>query len=219
MRRVWHDRAVFVVMFLLFGAFAAWMISRTDWWKVTRQLRATPRRAIATLGEGTSAKIVGTVRAVQVMSAPITGRPCVYWRVVVSEWRTSSDSDGKDTSGYASILDRRDGVPFLVEDGTGRALVEPADAAVHLVADAQDHGGERARMLLARHGVSPGSGNLRYSEAVIEPGEVVAVAGAGVREPDPEGVGGSYRDAPTRLRIAASPGSPLLISDRRDTTE
>jgi hypothetical protein len=221
MRRVWHDRDVptpFLLMFLAFGAFALWSATRTDWWRVALRLQSTPRHAIGALGEGVAAKIVGTVRPIQVMLAPITGRRCVYWRVIVSEYQSSRDMDGNDTSGWSQILDQRNGLPFLVVDGSGRALVDPAHAEVALVADAESEGGERLQMFLLRYGISPRR-NVRYTEAVIEPGEVVAVAGAGVREPDPEGTGGAYREAPTRLRIAASPSVPLLISDRPDTTE
>jgi len=210
---------VFGLVLVLFGGFTAWMISQSEWWRVTRRLRTTPRRPIAGLGEGERARIVGTVRALDTCAAPITGRACVYWQVIVSAYQPSKDSDGNDTSGYQSVLSRGEGSPFLVEDASGRALVDPQDATVSLVHDVRDTGDERTSMFLARHGVSAAGQNLRYSEAVIAPGEVIAVAGAGVREPDPEAAGGGYRDAPTRLRIAASPRVPLLISDRPETTE
>ena len=136
--------------------------------------------------------------------------------------------DAAATRGWTTLLSTGDGLPFLIDDGTGRALIEPTDAHVSLVADVTlgddvnlADPSDRARMFLARHGVSSGIKRLRFEEGIIEPGEVVAVAGAGMREPDPDGAASmtGYRDLPaTRLRLSATPRAPLYISDRPGTT-
>src|SRR5207248_4101663 len=103
-------------------------------------------------------------------------------------------------------------VPFALEDGTGRAIVDPAFAKIALDFDSRSTSGtlddpnESERAFLERHGET-GRGwifnkKLRYREACIEVGETIAVLGAGTREPDPQAAPSGYRDAqPTLLRL------------------
>src|SRR5690242_17954653 len=81
---------------------------------------------------------------------------------------------------------------------------------------------EVEQAFLARHGMASSKANkkLRYSEAIIGVDEVVAVLGAGVREPDPDAKpDGGYRgELPTRLRLTSSAAHPLVISDSSKTT-
>jgi hypothetical protein len=122
-------------------------------------------------------------------------------------------------------------VPFAVDDGTGRAIVNPGQARVALVVDHSTSSGSFddatgvEEGFLARHGMkSTGwffNRTLRYREGAIEVGERVSVLGRGVREPDPDAVArvSGYRDLPpTRLRIEGASGIPLYVSDHLDTT-
>jgi hypothetical protein len=117
----------------------------------------------------------------------------------------------------------------VLDDGTGRAFVEPNHARVTLHVDnafddfpAPEPGKERLRAFMRRHGRDPErfSGRHRFREGIIAPGETVAVAGQGVREPDPDAdASGDYRSGPpTRLRMNGWAKHPLLISDKTDTT-
>lgn len=63
-----------------------------------------------------------------VLSAPITGDPCFYYRVRAWQWVES----GKEHQ-WKSVLDESLFVPFFLEDSTGRVLIDPqgADMDVH----------------------------------------------------------------------------------------
>jgi hypothetical protein len=69
--------------------------------------------------------------------------------------------------------------------------------------------------LLQRHGKSRPAKTYWYRESIIEPGELVAIFGAGGREPDPDASpSAEYRGAPAmRLRMSNARSFKLLISD------
>lgn len=200
------------------GAWALWINPAR---RIKRALRAAPTVPIARLGEGDLGRIVGKARVLDdKLVAPLTGRACVYYIARVQE---------EDGDSWTTIIEEERGVTFVVDDGSGRAIVDPRGGDLALDFDARSRSGtfhdpdDRERAFLAKYGVkSHGlifNKGLRYREAVIEIGETVAVLGAGVREPDPEAAPGGYRDAqPTRLRLA--PGRyPLLVSDDPSTTQ
>lgn len=203
----------------IFG-FLTWHLSPGA--RIKRALRKASRWPIAELPENTHGRIVGTTRAVgETLTSPLTGRACVYYIVTVLE------GDGK---AKMPILREEKGVPFIVEDDTGRALIDPRDCQILLDFDRETESGHgdnatpAEEALLARHGQDSEGWLLNkvllYRESVIEIGEAVAVLGSGIREPDPDAEpSAAYRGAPaTRLRLTSSARFPLVISDHRTTT-
>jgi hypothetical protein len=156
--------------------------------ETTRRLRAAPKALIAEAAESADVKIRGTVEVFEeTVTGPLSGRTCVFFFS-----RTFEDG--------LEIRRQIGGVPFIVRDQTGRALVDPTGAAASLRDDYE----------------SLAYGPRDQLEAVIEPGDEVEVTGRGVREPDPGAVADTdgYRGgAPTRLRLSASPRFPLRIVD------
>jgi E3 Ubiquitin ligase len=73
-------------------------------------------------------EVTGTPVGPYVLSAPITGDPCYYYRVRAWQWVESENSHQ-----WKSVLDESLHVPFFLEDSTGRVLVDPqgADLDVH----------------------------------------------------------------------------------------
>jgi hypothetical protein len=73
-------------------------------------------------------EVTGTPVGPYILSAPITGDPCYYYRVRAWQWVES----GKEHE-WKSVLDESLHVPFFLEDSTGRALIDPqgADLDVH----------------------------------------------------------------------------------------
>jgi len=206
--------------FLGLYAYVTWRYSGPE--KIKRALRNAARWPIGELPENTHGRVVGRARAVdQTLLSPLSGRSCVYYELQVL------DTDGK---AKVTLLREAKGVPFLIEDDTGRALIDPRDAEITLDFDHETksgHGDNATRVeeaLLARHGQRTKgwlfNKVLVYRESVIEVGELVAVLGSGVREADPDGEPGAlYRGAPpTRLRLTSSTRFPLVISDLRTTT-
>lgn len=216
---------VLIVLIVAAGGLTAWLLNPDA--QARRYLRKAERRPIAQLGDGVVGRIVGAARrsADGTLVAPLTGRPCLYYVARVDE-QTSS---GKTTRWRTVIREER-GVPFVVQDASGRAIVDPMGARVSLEIDSRTHSGTfddptpEEKAFLASHGQS-GQGwvfnkGLRYHEAVIEEDEVIAVLGAGVREPDPEAPPAeAYRgEQPTLLRLSSSARYALVISDAESTT-
>lgn len=186
-----------------------------------RRLRAAHPWPIAELPEDTLGRVIGRAKLLEeTLTAPLTGRECVYYNVRVSE----GEQPG------TTVIDDHRGVPFVLEDSTGRAIVDPTGAETVVVCDSTTTSGvlnppdERLSTYLATFGQRPTgfmfNRALRYEESIIEIGELVSVLGAGIREPDPEAPPTSaYRGGqPTRLRLTSSARYPLLISDDPSTT-
>lgn len=193
--------------------------------RIRRELRGASRVDIGELREGRTGRVVGKVGDGETLQAPFTGRSCVFYEASVEEYRTR----GKSGSWRQVVREAR-GVPFVLDDGTGRAIVDPSGARVAVDLDMTTRSGTFddatpvEEEFLTRHGLrSTGwvfNKSLRYREGVIEIGETIAVMGQGVREPDPDAVGkvGGYRSGPpTRLRLGGSARHPILLSDAPDT--
>jgi hypothetical protein len=149
----------------------------------------------------------------------------VFYEATVEQYR----SNGK-TGSWRQVAREVKGIPFVLDDGSGRAIVDPSGARVAVDIDMTTRSGTFddatpvEEEFLSRHGLrSTGwvfNKSLRYREGVIEIGETIAVMGQGVREPDPDAVGkvGGYRTGPpTRLRLGGSARHPILLSDAPDT--
>lgn len=187
-----------------------------------KQLRRAPRFAIAKLDEGELGRIVGHARVhEQELVAPLTGRACVYYIAKV-EVRDHGEE-------WKAVIVEETGVPFVLEDESGRALVDPRGADLALEVDSRATTGlftdpdKHQQAFLDRHNYKDGGmifrDKVRFREAIIEVGEKIAVLGAGVREPDPTRSPSGYRDSqPTLLYLMNTGDHPLVISDDPKTT-
>ena len=161
-----------------------------------QELRARMQRAnaasIADLTESADACIVGIVRAIEVLQSPGTGRACVAYRF--------RDSEGND---------QQRGVPFLIEDDTGRALIEPAGAVLVLTVR-QGEGILRSvvgSQYLRKHGLGT------HVEQCVDVGARIYVIGTCARELDPSAPDALYRDSPaSRLRFAQHDAVALILA-------
>jgi E3 Ubiquitin ligase len=211
--------------------------------RLRRTLRRTPRWSLAALPEDTFGRVTGAAHAFegQQLTAPLTGRPCVYFIAIVEQRGTR---DGNRARWTRLALERRS-VRFVLEDAGHRAIVDPRRARVTLDFDhvyrtahlpralqspsdrapgAAPTTEQRQGQFLARHHLVNHNWSrmieLRYREAVIEVAEKIAVLGSGIREPDLEARpdGDAYRAAGgTRLRMTGSRRYPLIISDAPST--
>jgi E3 Ubiquitin ligase len=93
-----------------------------------RMILNTPRSRIHSASMGL-VEVTGTPVGPYVLSAPMTGDPCYYYRVQAWQWEPS----GNNSHTWRPVLDERLYVPFFLEDRTGRVLVDPqgADLDVH----------------------------------------------------------------------------------------
>jgi hypothetical protein len=214
--------------------------------RLRRTLRRASRWSLASLPEDTFGRVTGAAYPFEgePLTAPLTGRPCVYFIALVEQRGLGGGHRGQ----WTRLAIERRGAVFVIEDGGHRAIVDPRRARVTIDFDhvIRAHRlplpvrqpktppvggasgilteGERQAQFLATHHLVNRDWSsmleLRYREAAIEVGEKIAVLGSGIREPDLEARGGgnAYRAmAGTRLRLTGSRRYPLVISDDPST--
>lgn len=189
--------------------------------RINRALRKAPRVNIAQASDGDYVKLVGTLEPIDQLAAPLSGRACSYYEVIVEEER------GARNRTWSTVIRERDGCPFMINDGTAKARVELSEAETALTQDGHWSSGflndadPELEAYLARHGKSSTglvfNRTLRYREGVLEPGEQVAVLGVIGREVDPDGQSAGFREAPSRVNVSGEPNRPMRVSDDPST--
>ena len=184
--------------------------------QLRRRLSRTPAFTLAAIPEDTLGRVTGTAhRLDETLVSPLFGRPCVYYLAEVE-----LDRDG----GVPTIIAREArGLPFVLDDATGRAIVDPDSAEIAIDLDREAHdvwgatrGTRRAFLMRVGQGDVADVDELWFREAVFAVGAGMAVVGSGVREPVPQAapVGGYRGEVPTRLRLTSSPAHRLVIGRR-----
>lgn len=171
-------------------------------WTV-RQLSASGPTPMSELSPGLH-EVRGTSLAEGGVTAPVSGRACMYWRVVVEQLERSR---------WETVVDRREGVPVWIDDGTGRVRVDPTAGEVvvsgasrtrvgvytHPSAEWTDIAGRLGTLAMA-----PTQSFLRWREEFLDPGDVVTVVGTAGRDE-----GGGWE-------ISGATRDGLVVSDRDD---
>ena len=122
------------------------------------------------------------------MTAPITQRPCYYYRTVVWEYKTRGDSKQ-----WVKVAGECMHVPFFVDDSTGRLLVDPRGADLDLYCDFKDefygsyfakgdNAPENIGSFLLRYGIVT-SNKLKIEEYCIKPKSSLFVLGTLAENP------------------------------------
>ena len=224
----YHHPVEALALILVLGGVSAGIASW--YWSATARLRRALRRAkhvsIAEASEGSVVRLGGRVVEGETLEAPLTGRRCVYYVAIVEEFEAGSTPDS-----WRELAREARGVQFAIEDGTGRAIVDPDGARVDVDLDRTSRSGSLEEptaaqvAFLERQGVTltgwSFNKTLRYREGVFEVGEPIAIMCRPMREPDPGAASREvgYREAPgTRLRVGGSARHPILLSDSRDLT-
>jgi hypothetical protein len=162
---------------------------------------APPEVRIKDATPGRFVRIVGQIVDGGSLVAPITGRTCVSFDAVV-------------LSGKEVVTRGVHGTPFIVDDGTGKILVDPRGAYIQVVYDHSEVGPLDPDKVADPELVAglPGGSPMRFDEGVLTIGERVAVTGlvgeAGGDDP-------VYRRlAETTLRLSGGPDRPAVVSER-----
>lgn len=187
----------FALLLIAYGLFERARLARS----------APPDVTIKDAPIGKNVRIVGQIVDGGTLVAPITGRACVSFDAVVLE------------DGPARTVSTRGvrGTPFIIDDGTGKVLVDPRGAFIHVVYDKSEDGPLDLAKVADPDLLAPlkgRTGQFRFDEGVLTIGERVAVTGlvskAGSAEDDPV-----YRRlAPTDLRLTGAPDRPAVVSER-----
>lgn len=82
--------------------------------------------AIAQMPEGQVTRVLGQVRALETLTAPLDKRACVSWRVMISVLGTAEGSQ------WELISEHTEGTPFVLADATGECCIDPTTAAFGL---------------------------------------------------------------------------------------
>jgi E3 ubiquitin ligase len=119
-------------------------------------------------------EVTGTPVGPQVLSAPITGDPCYYYRARAWQWEEA----GKDSK-WRQVLDESMYVPFFLEDGTGKVLIDPQGAEMDVHRNFSDEIGtsffgsrdllpDNIRNFLVQRGLVPYN-KIKLEESIIKP--------------------------------------------------
>jgi hypothetical protein len=119
-------------------------------------------------------EVTGTPVGPQVLSAPITGDPCYYYRARAWQWEES----GKDSK-WRQVLDESMYVPFFLEDSTGKVLIDPQGAKMEVHKNFSDEIGtsffgsrnllpDNIRNFLVQRGLVPYN-KIKLEECIIKP--------------------------------------------------
>jgi hypothetical protein len=114
--------------------------------------------------------------------APVTARPCYYYRTLVWEYKQS----GKNKQ-WVKVAGECMHVPFFVDDNTGRMLVDPRGADLDLHCDfeeqfcdsfftTKDSAPSNVRSFLGRHGIVTNN-KIKVQEFCIKPKNSLFILG------------------------------------------
>jgi len=127
-------------------------------------------------------EISGLALGPYTMIAPITARPCYYYRTLVWEYKQS----GKNKQ-WVKVAGECMHVPFFVDDNTGRVLVDPRGADLDLHCDfeeqfcdsfftTKDPVPNNVRSFLGRHGIVTNN-KIKVQEFCIKPKNSLFILG------------------------------------------
>ncbi len=157
---------------------------------------------VAELEEGLH-EVAGQLAADGALSAPLTGRACAYYRLLLEQRRRNR---------WESVLDQTEALVTAVVDETGDVAVNLADADVVVSSPDRVRTGifavpsaELTALLekVAAPSTPPAGPFLRWREEILVAGD--RVFAVGLAEPGDE-----------RWSIAAADGAPVLVSDREE---
>jgi len=100
------------------------------WLHVARLVEDTPTSRVRSAAQG-YVELAGRCRPLPGTAnpAPLTQRPCVWWHYRIQR-RTGSGAPGKRRTRWSTVNSGHSGQPFLLDDGTGSCIVQPAGAEV-----------------------------------------------------------------------------------------
>jgi hypothetical protein len=168
-------------------------------------------------------RIRGNVRPSggHLLRAPVTGRRCVGFHLIVYEWRPLRSQDRR----YDVLLDLEEACPFFVADGSAEAFVDTS-APMDLDLQSERRALSRRRnaeldaliQLLSSRGISTENALgiprlISYEEGILAENHRVSVTGIGLHEVSLDGESSGPREPPQRLTLRGTAAAPLLVSN------
>ncbi len=166
----------FICGFIIIGCIVAWV----HWFKKTKRARLiedVPTSSIRSAAQG-YVELIGNAEFLPEgnIVSPLSGRSCVWYQYKVE--RRERDSSGKREQ-WKTIEKVTSEHLFVLEDDTGRCVIDPDDAEVTTYEKQRWHGNTRSP------GFAPAKSGLldsintdyRYTESWIEPAEMLYAIG------------------------------------------
>lgn len=210
------EALIFVTAAVVAGAAVAYDQYLSPRARLRRALERAPRAAIRDAPDHAPVKIAGRLKSAgPLFKAPLSGRPCVGYHVIVREMQGNTP---------VTLIDTQLARDFTLQDDTGRALVRVSRLKLVLAPEtftvADELPEDVAEKFLESHAITAREltgrlRRLRYREAILEENTDVAVLGVGHWEydPDPNAQGAMYRERPRRLVIDAPHGVTVIVSN------
>lgn len=159
------------------------------WLNQKRLIENIPTAKIRSLAMGL-VEIVGKVIAVEnnLLLSPFSNTKCVYYRYSVERWV----KDGENHR-WQTVNSGKRSLPFLLEDNTGKVLIDPVGAKIDIRSTTFNSGAGQdppfiIKSYLASHsldyeGFFGMNYKMRYREAVIVPKEKLYIIGSATDNP------------------------------------
>ncbi|CAN5718305.1 hypothetical protein BH11MYX2_BH11MYX2_29190 [soil metagenome] len=202
-----------IIFLVVVGVAAAWFASRNYRGQIAARsaVAALPvMTAQAPVADGSMVRVIGTVRMLEQLVAPLSGRPCVAYRTVC-KLQEAVGTHGAQSSG--ALVQEQATMFALDRQGDSSVLIDGSHLRLDLpsLAYGAMAGAAREQFLISR-GIS-----IRYAtyanwtEQIVEAGTQISVAGTVMH--DGSGAGEMYRDtgAP-QVRMVGNAQYPLTIN-------
>lgn len=212
---------IFIAVFIAIVFFVVFFSQKAI---VKRKLKKANSKRISRFRTGDTAKVIGKLTFIeQPLIAPLSKRKCAYYQLHVEQMKTS----GKNTS-WKTLIKEEQYTTFLIEDAGFYAIIRMNNLQSYVVRDRKYSSGflrdatQNLESVLNSRGYSSEgllglNKKLRYSEAVLEEGETIAVFGKGVWKSAKElGLPNSYNRV---LEIMADNKNSVCLSDDPSTTK
>lgn len=193
---------------------------------IKRKLKKTIKKKISTFQEGEVGKVVGSITyAGKVLTAPLSGRKCVYYQIKVEVIRFSGPTA---SSRWHDIINEEVASDVVIKNGSDYALIETGLVKAHLIPDEEYYCSTRNDVTpkleeyLKKHGRTRIGlfriyKSLRFAEGVLEEGEIIGVAGKGNWKRKDQI---NLKIPSSRILVMGPDGNePLYLSDDPETTE
>lgn len=163
-------------------------------------------------------ELYGTIQTYEeTLTAPFSGKECVYCRVSVSEWRRR----GKRTH-LVEHRAREKGVLFYLEDDTGKVLIDARGADltnltrdVSVKLDDDDEMTDRIKDYCDKHNINWQNRRMEFEETFIEPGEDLYVMGTA--QPSPQQDSNERQEGHKNIMVGYAQGQRMYyISDKSE---
>jgi len=190
---------------------------------VKRKLKKATGKKISEFVSGEVAKVAGKVEYVgKPLIAPLSGRPCAYYSVIVKE------KDSSESSNWNSLIEEEVAGTFVIRDGKYCAHINCNHVKSYIVKDMNyssgflDDATDVLEDFLQKHGQKSEdflglNKSLHYKEGILEEGELMAVVGRGEwKNASQVGLPESYGRI---LDISSTEEEPVYLSDDPETVE